>query len=188
MANCYLQRVATIRADRAHVTRPSRTPSVRVNAILLRRPSPLPLVSCAIENNVFVQAETADMKPAWRMLTNSCGAVTTCNGATRAPLSRLCPRIAPRGSKGFSDGRERVRVVGLKTEGRRRKSPIHPFFLPFEPSVPGTSLKRDRRFDGSDFGSVIERFNYGRILVVEDTVNQRANLHGYVATLIYLMS
>lgn len=26
------------------------------------------------KNSVFVQAETADMKPAWRMLTNSCRA------------------------------------------------------------------------------------------------------------------
>jgi len=67
----------------------------------------LPLAaSCTIENNVFVQAETADMKPSWRMLTNSCGAVTTYNGATRAPLSRLCPRIAPRGPKGFFDGQK----------------------------------------------------------------------------------
>lgn len=27
-----------------------------------------------VKNSVFVQAETADMKPAWRMLTNSCRA------------------------------------------------------------------------------------------------------------------
>lgn len=55
-----------------------------VNAILLRTLVPLPL-----ENSVFVQAETADMKPAWRMLTNSCGAATTykCAPGTRAARS-----------------------------------------------------------------------------------------------------
>lgn len=49
-----------------------------------------------MKNSVFVQAETADMKPAWRMLTNSCRAAPPYKCAYRfiflslsAPLSSL---------------------------------------------------------------------------------------------------
>lgn len=40
----------------------------------MRRKRAILAAGPVVKNSVFVQAETADMKPAWRMLTNSCRA------------------------------------------------------------------------------------------------------------------